>query len=247
MHQYLNMRLQLLSDVHAEFDEDSGDAFVASLDPSRADVLILAGDMGSHHHAMHVVGRLCAAYAPKPVVYVHGNHEYYKFDRPRMTAMSVQLEREHENLMYLDKELAFLHVGAEKRRLLGATLWYEDKFPTNWSDYRHISGFQSWHQEEAEATKTFFEEDLEYGDIVVTHMLPSKQCVHPKWVGNVNNCYFVHDLTTLIEERQPRLWLFGHTHEVVDVKIGETRLVSCPRAYPHERGDRPYEGVFIDA
>ena len=39
------------------------------------------------------------------------------------------------------------------------------------------------------------------------------------------------DMTPFILERQPQLWLHGHTHDSRDVTIGKTRLLCNPFGY----------------
>ncbi len=69
------------------------------------------------------------------------------------------------------------------------------------------------------------------GDIVITHYLPSFRSVHPKFAAEPTNCFFVCDVEDLIVERQPALWLHGHTHESADYQIGKTRVVCNPFGY----------------
>ena len=72
-----------LSDLHFEFHRDGGAALVASLDPTRADVLVVAGDLAVADGIAPALDLLCERYAPRPVVYVHGNHELYGTTRAR--------------------------------------------------------------------------------------------------------------------------------------------------------------------
>lgn len=237
------MRIQLISDVHVEFDDDKGHALVESLDPEVADVLVCAGDMGASTYAVNVMRDICEKYAPKPVLWVHGNHEYYGTTRLNMLLLSHALEQKQSNLHFLDKRTVELTIGEEKRRFLGATLWYENKFPREWSDYSCIEGLSTWLQEESDSACKFLTQQLRPDDIIVTHMLPSKQCVHPKWQSSFENCYFIRDMTDFIVARAPKLWLYGHTHDHMDVMVGKTRCVNNPRGYPHE--NMPFDPNFV--
>ena len=40
----------------------------------------------------------------------------------------------------------------------------------------------------------------------------------------------------LIEERQPALWVHGHTHDSCDYRVGNTRVICNPRGYENENG-----------
>ena len=67
--------------------------------------------------------------------------------------------------------------------------------------------------------------------IVVTHHAPTPAVVGGKHQGHLNAAY-TNDWPLLIE--QADLWVFGHTHEAVDVELAGCRVVSNPRGYPKE-------------
>lgn len=67
--------------------------------------------------------------------------------------------------------------------------------------------------------------------IVVTHHSPSSMVVGDKHDGQFNAAY-TNDWPQLIQEAD--LWVFGHTHESIDVELGGCRIVSNPRGYPGE-------------
>ena len=102
------------------------------------------------------------------------------------------------------------------------------------TDFSAIEDFESWVYEENARAVALFEEWLRPGDIVVTHHLPSQRCVAPRFVGHPLNPFFVCDLTNLIVERQPRLWLHGHSHGSMRVQIGETTVLCNPFGYAVE-------------
>lgn len=224
------MKLQIISDTHFGIRPDRLTSFVESLVPGDADVLVLAGDIDVEREALEAVRIITNAVAPLPVVWVHGNHEYYRGTRQRMIEETKRLQRTQTNLHFLDKEI----VELAGRRILGTTLWYPDPTRHNWSDYAHIHNFWAWGGSEAGLCRDFIRENLTTGDIVVTHMLPSALCLHPNYIGDPDNVYFIHDMTDLILEREPALWVHGHTHACRDVQIGNTRVVCNPMGYPNE-------------
>jgi len=71
--------------------------------------------------------------------------------------------------------------------------------------------------------------------IVVSHHLPNSKSTPKRYEKDSCNRFFVSDQTKLIEEKQPRLWLHGHTHSPCDYRLGETHMVCNPYAYPKER------------
>ena len=71
------MNVQLLSDLHIEFHQDRGAAWIDALDPSGIDVLILAGDIAEVRDGL--LGDVLQLFTDRypQVVFVPGNHEYY--------------------------------------------------------------------------------------------------------------------------------------------------------------------------
>jgi hypothetical protein len=66
--------------------------------------------------------------------------------------------------------------------------------------------------------------------VVVTHHLPHRQSIHPKYAGTRFNPCFASDLDHLV--RAPVvLWVHGHTHESLDYVVNGTRVVCNPRGY----------------
>ncbi|XAH23912.1 metallophosphoesterase [Xylophilus sp. GW821-FHT01B05] len=117
------MKIQLLSDLHLEMQPQ----FSCAPNPG-ADLLVLAGDIGSHHIGSLLPGDDfgLARYSPKPeyggwpcpVLYVPGNHEYDGQDvdaaHARLKALCVQL-----GIIWLDRETVVL----DGVRFVGTTLW----------------------------------------------------------------------------------------------------------------------------
>ena len=69
--------------------------------------------------------------------------------------------------------------------------------------------------------------------VVVTHHSPSYLSIVPKYADNYEmNGGYHNDLSKFILDN-PRIstWVHGHTHKVLDYKIGDTRIVCNPRGY----------------
>lgn len=130
------MNIQLLSDLHLETHPH----FTPEVAPS-ADVLILAGDIGSYQSGSMLLGQQeqdfgLARFSPRkdlgawpvPVLFVPGNHEYD----------GMPFEEAHEKLQATCKRLGiiFLHQRVEiigNVRFIGCTLWsdFEALVPTS--------------------------------------------------------------------------------------------------------------------
>lgn len=117
------MKIQLLSDLHLEVHPQ----FVPEPVPG-ADLLVLAGDIGSYQNGSQVAGDDFGLERfsplpqwggwPTPVVFVPGNHEY---DMQDFDAAHERLRRtcDRLGLIWLERE-TLVHDGV---RLVGCTLW----------------------------------------------------------------------------------------------------------------------------
>jgi predicted phosphodiesterase len=233
------MIIQILSDLHLEHHPDHGRELVESMDFSGADIVILAGDIaGIGERALFALPRLqqLCEKAPGQVLYVPGNHEYYGANPTFVEHMLQRLEAEMSNFRVLRTGKLFEQDGL---RFLGDTLWFPEdsenwRFSQLMSDFLVIREFTPWVYHQNTAFIQWLERELRPGDIVITHHLPSDQIIAPRYIGNVLNRFFVSDLTNLILERKPALWVCGHTHTSIDTMLGTTRIVCNPRGYPNE-------------
>jgi Icc-related predicted phosphoesterase len=208
---------------------------VDSLDPTGIEVLVLAGDIAVAEGLQPALALLCGRFRDASVVYVHGNHEFYGSDRSAVVDITKRAEAENPNLVWLDSSGTELHGF----KFLGAPLWFplstvDERLKRAMNDFSAIQDFESWVYAENARAVAFFERQMRPGDIVVTHHLPSQRCVAPRFTGNSLNPFFVCDLTGLIMERRPRLWLHGHSHASVRVQIGETAVLCNPFGYAVE-------------
>jgi predicted phosphodiesterase len=226
------MRLQLLSDLHFEFHADGGREFVAALDPTGVDVLVLAGDIATLSGLGQALHAFCERYADARVVYVHGNHEFYGTDRGAVLDASARASQANPNLAWLDGS----GVEVQGHQILGAPLWFREDaaakpYRRMMNDFSQIREFESWVYAENARAQGFLERELQAGDIVVTHHLPSARSIAPEFEGGPLNAFFLCDLEPLIVERKPALWLHGHTHASTDYQVGATRVVCNPFGY----------------
>jgi 3',5'-cyclic AMP phosphodiesterase CpdA len=89
------------------------------------------------------------------------------------------------------------------------------------------------HKEMLEFIKTVVAEKHDKKFVVVGHHTPSHASCHPKYKDDreMNGGYH-SDLSEFILDRpQIKLWTHGHTHELFDYMIGETRVICNPRGY----------------
>lgn len=251
------MEILVLSDLHLEFMVDEPDIldqeiamYGAKLAPDQFDLVALCGDITTSEHARDHVTRLARHFAPKPVLHVCGNHEYYDSSLHETDNLLHELSKEIDNYHFLQRDV-YTHPQSGQR-FLGCTLWYPSSSLTvaclhnsllppdilprgarTWSDFLMITD-ASRILTEARLCEDWLRLRLERNDIVLTHMLPHPKSVASPWVGSDTNAFFLHDQSGLIESVRPKLWCHGHTHDSCDYTIPHTpptRVVCNPRDY----------------
>lgn len=232
--------LQLYSDLHLEFLSDySRGRWLGQLDPGDTEVIILAGDICTTPQLNEVLTAFCASFPE--VVYVTGNHEYYGSTPTEVHGLLWGLSERNKNFHWLDNQ-------AKKVRdllFVGGTLWFPRPDPTTLmagkrqlNDYAKIGAFEPWVYEQNQLCRSMLKTMAPKADVVVTHHLPSVECVAPRYrrgPSSTLNHYFCDDLTEGIQEWSPNLWCFGHTHDRMAGKVGGTTLVCNALGYPQER------------
>jgi len=102
------MKIQIISDLHQEFG-------LSDLSFDRADVIVLAGDINLGTKGIDWIK---TKISDKPVIYVLGNHEYYKGSYPK-TLNKIKETSKNTNVHVLEDSF----VDIENIRFHGATLW----------------------------------------------------------------------------------------------------------------------------
>jgi len=243
------VRVQLLSDLHFEYDDDGGEAFVRSVEVA-GDVLVLAGDvlpLLSLEVVTRAFGWFCARW--RHVVFVSGNHEYYRTSPADGDAILAGAGAAHPNLHVLNPGVAVI----DGVRFIGGTMWFpstpdEARYRGFLTDFKLIRDFVPWVHQAHAAQLGFLETNVREGDVVVTHHLPHPKSTPRMFVDSPLNRFFVAgDAPALLERAGARLWLHGHTHMPRDYVIGRTRVVCNPRGYPHEKFKPPVDlGLAIE-
>ncbi|WP_409319945.1 metallophosphoesterase [Pseudomonas putida] len=231
------MKILVYSDLHLEF---------SGFEPPRtdADLVVLAGDISVRGQGV--------AWANDTfdcrVIYVCGNHEFYKWHIDRTLPKMQQAAAGHVHI--LDNQC--LIIG--QTRFLVSTGWtdftstgnYKVAMAVCWAwmnDFKRIRSGENYSKLRPVdliarniAAKAFLVRELrkpfEGKTVVVTHHCPIQEVAGDGHEGHLGAAYFNQweDLVSLAD-----VWIFGHTHHAVDTVISGCRLVSNPRGYPGER------------
>jgi len=225
------MKIRILSDLHNEFLREPR----AMPRVSDADVVVLGGDIDVGTRGLEWARQTFVS----RIIYVPGNHEYYGLDFDETRA------RLHEAAALHGIDL--LDPGAveiDGVAFIGATCWTDfelfgepdREMSIAWkelNDFQVIKKFSpvralDLHREERAFIARHLEATRGKRRVVVTHHLPSLKSVSERYREDRLSAAFASDLDAIIERERPALWIHGHTHDSVDFRIGETRVICNP-------------------
>lgn len=229
------MKIQLVSDLHMEFWKK--DRHMEVFDYTDADVLVVAGDLHvGRTNTAKALNKFAEHY--ENVVYVAGNHEFYNGCALDDFHLNVA-----PNVHYLDNRKILIgdvtFSGASLFTNFGDDVLAVCAAERGIADFRRIpdatpAEYAQRFRDSSEWFKYVYEE-FEGPHVFVSHWLPAMQCVHPRWKSDsytmLLNKYFANDLGPWIETLDNVTWMFGHTHDSVDMKIGNTRMLCNPYGY----------------
>lgn len=212
--------------------------------PRNADILILAGDI--HVGAKNVYNELLLAKKyHEHVVYINGNHELYKGNSFSIFYPELQqlVSDGPPGIHYLCNS----QVNINGVNFLGTPLFTNFRGnPYHGELMKGLIRDFVWQSPQecfnrgldAQAWLKYAYERTPGPKIIVTHWLPAVECISPKFATEVTlNRYFANDMGEWIKELSDvPYWFFGHTHDSVDITLGETRLIANPAGYRHRSG-----------
>jgi predicted phosphodiesterase len=240
------MRLALYSDLHNE----CGTPWEPPESARQADVVVLAGDIGSHTRGLEWAAR---QFPKQPIVYVAGNHEYYDAQLGMLAELQKPLWKQM-GIHFLDRQ----SIELDGVRFLGCTLWssfslygtdktdaYMAVAKRSINDYWMIGARHGKRLEPRDTRKLHgiavrwldgeLARPFDGKTVVITHFAPHPRCVAPQHEGSDVSPYFVSDLSWLMEKYRIDVWCYGHTHTNADfVAESGCRVVSNQRGYPNE-------------
>ena len=251
----LRMKLLILSDLHLEFG-----AFAIAPE-AEFDAVLLAGDIFHGDKALRWAAGDAVFGSTKPIIFVPGNHEYY---RGQMQGVNSQL-REAMTTTPNVHVLApgELRLDAGRLRVLGCTLWTDYRAPVRRGGSEVSSPAVAMEVASARLndhrairimTPSGTERPLSPEDVLGLHVCERQWLLsklaerfdgrtvvvthHAPSIGSVAG-EFASDLLTpafvsdLPAEffEVPALWIHGHTHTSFDYFHGKTRVVCNPRGY----------------
>lgn len=237
------MKIRLLSDLHYEFYTPSTFEQEPMLEYCGEDVTVLAGDIACGSQQVEEVLSLFIMRGHKHIVYVPGNHEFYNYN------YYLTLDRLIDTCGEFGGKVTLLQPNMHKTIdgvvFFGGTLWtnFGDNTKCEMiskgliNDFKFIQGFtadlckQLYYEQLESINSIYYSLPTTTQKVIVTHFLPAMECVHPKYAGSKLNQYFANDLGDWIKELKNTTWLFGHTHDTMELELGSTKLYCNPHGY----------------
>jgi len=257
--------IRIASDLHLEgyqgrdFETLAID-FLPSDDRDAESVLVLAGDISSAPDQLIGFIRVCQERFPQ-VIFVPGNHEYYKHDYLAWNATMTDRFLQHcPGLLFANGEVGYTEI--EGVRFMYGTLWgdggpsladqaqvgfYLNDFRliTNGTHPDHgsfrkftVSDMIAVHKKHRATIDEYVAMKKEGKTVVITHHLPSRRLVSERFLmrdgSDGANGGFVGNCENIIALHEPSLWIHGHTHDTIDTELWKTRIVCNPAGYRGE-------------
>jgi hypothetical protein len=240
------VRVQIFSDLHTDVSPPPPIEIVDGVD-----AVVVAGDTCQGAQNAFVTLRRIVPEAI-PIAMVMGNHEYYRRCLPEELAQARELAPSF-NVSLIENDSVVL---GDRVRVAGCSLWTDYRlFGANnaaaamrtaqygLNDHRLITWrkqpWQRFRPEEAlllhASSKAYLAATLATPfagpTVVITHHAPQWLSVHPRYRTDLLTAAFVSDLSALIMDFQPSLWVHGHVHSSFDYFVGETRVLCNPHGY----------------
>jgi predicted phosphodiesterase len=250
------MKIISYSDLHLEF----GALFEPSLKHD-ADVLVLAGDIITFKD-YRPLQKIFESWK-KPIIYVVGNHEYYGASPIDITNAEFKqwVSENHPHVNFLYDEAVVI----DGVRFFGGTMWtdFNGNNPVsmeiarvNMNDYNQIQYTKGqllrphhtveMHNNFVQKLMDWFKVTNQEKRVIVTHHAPLRNPNTAYGESDLQPAFVSSDMLKIIEEYEPNLWIYGHTHECHDEHVGNTRIISNQRGYPYRSGQFECKGYDPD-
>ena len=239
------MRIQYMSDLHLEFQENSRYLKYNELTVT-GDVLVLAGDIFYLRDKVAPLTKFWkwASGNYRQVFIVPGNHEYYNYSDVMERGLQWRWMF-RENVGYYQNQV----VRIDDTDFVLSTLWSRVN-PNNeyfvWkgmNDFRQIKfdgkllqveEFNWMHETCIDFIRKSIKESTAPHIVVVTHHLPTLQVVAQHHRDSVLNSAFASEYGELIADSRIDAWIYGHSHTNIGTVIGGTRIICNQMGYVFE-------------
>jgi Icc-related predicted phosphoesterase len=248
------MKIQVLSDLHLEFED-------FPYENVGADVVVLAGDI---HIKDKGLAWVLSNIKNVPVLYVLGNHEFYGKAYPKHIG-DLKEKTKGTNVHILENDV----FSIEGINFYGTTLWtdfelFGDPRVTGYecqqimTDFKKIRVSPRYSKLRSIDVATIHRRSLKWltseldknqgkENIVITHHAPSTLSLPKCFEKEISSASYVSKLDHLIEKYAPLLWIHGHLHNSSNYHVGTCKIICNPKGYPDERNTNFNPGLTVSA
>ncbi len=235
------MKIQILSDIHLEFQE-------FHYTDCDCDAVVLAGDI---HTKDRGVKWAIQNISNKPVIYILGNHEFYGKTYPKLIHDMKELTKNSDVHVLENDVLTINNIN-----FFGCTLWTDfglfgepriagSHCQTNMNDYKKITRLPNYSKIRSLDTALYHKQSIKWlskaltehegqKNVVITHHAPTIKSCPDYYKNDLLTAAYVSNLENFIGTHHPTAWIHGHLHNSSDFLLGQTRIVCNPRGYPGE-------------
>jgi Icc-related predicted phosphoesterase len=247
------MKIQIISDLHQEF----GETYISF---DHADVVILPGDINIGTKGIDWIK---SKIKNKPVIYVLGNHEYYKGSYPKTLNKIMEIAK-NSNVFVLENN----SIDIDGIRFHGTTLWTDFSILGNPSehgiicqdkmnDYKMIRRDPTYSKLRTIDTfkiHTYSRKWLEQSlldskssrNIVITHHAPSIKSISHENKNNPLTAAYATNLKEFTLQTESEIWIHGHIHTPIKYNIGKTIIMCNPHGYIGEKYNGFEKELIVD-
>lgn len=228
-------------------------------------ILVLAGDIFDKSTSAFNVFKAFKEFYEE-VIYVYGNHECYVYDK-NMVSTEEKLgyirEAATANGIHMLEGTSITLNGIS---FGGGSAWYDFSYGYKYGeDFGSMYNLWKSYMSDSHLVADYMIAPIAYArsrtnvldferflgdrmqqvrnipentDVVVTHISPSVPPTLPDEYKNETTGFYFFDGEKEIERINPKVWIFGHTHNVYNFKVNNTTLLCNPFGYQGERGKR---------
>lgn len=238
----MTIEFQIVSDLHIEYKNNDIPNPLDYITPS-ADILILAGDIGSLYKFNQLKGfleSLCPHF--KATIYIPGNHEYYIQDSYDMLSFNELTKRLHElenipSLYILNQSSIII----DNVCITGCTLWTKPlinlpKFIVKIPDINTYA-YHILHNNDLDYIENMIQfcKNKKLKLLVVSHHCPTEEVLNNFKKDKYRSLY-VSNLDYLLDKTNVHTWVCGHLHHNFDFfSENGTRVVGNQRGKPKDQ------------
>jgi hypothetical protein len=206
------------------------------------------------YSACDAVLAIANAHPLSQVVWVAGNHEFYRQNIEKQIDLYRRTFGDRERIHFLENEK--IVIGGVV--FFGCTLWTgfdmlgQERIDEASKEARNaIADFsliragedhRRFNPKDAcnmfKASYRWLVSELDIHDlnkaVIVSHFPPCIEASNPYFSESMVTPYFQANCKSLIERYQPAIWLCGHNHSSAKLSIGNTRLISSQLGYLSE-------------